>query len=126
MTDTSYFPDMLRSKQAELEHRLRPDSYANQDMQVDYAADELDNIIERQRRESAIGEIERNNVMLRQVKMALKRIDEGIFGICFECEEQIPDRRLKAIPWAERCVKCQELLDSQRKNVLGDTLEDLS
>ena len=127
MTETSNFATILRSKQAELERRLSPDSYAKQDMAVEYTSDELDNIVERQRREAAIGDIERSNTLLRQVKRALKRIDDDIFGICFDCEEEIPEKRLKAVPWAERCVRCQEKADQEAKFVSSDTpLEDVA
>ena len=127
MIDHSHFSALLIAKQAELENRLRPDSDNNESMKVEYVADEIDNIVERQRREAAIRENDRNSKMLRQVKMALRRINEGIFGICFDCEEEIPEKRLKALPWAERCVKCQEIADLEQKSgVLVNTLEELA
>jgi len=39
---------------------------------------------------------------------ALKRIDDGIFGICESCKSLIAKTRLKAVPYARLCVKCQE------------------
>jgi RNA polymerase-binding protein DksA len=39
---------------------------------------------------------------------ALKRIDEGTFGICETCKSLIAKNRLKAVPSARLCVKCQE------------------
>lgn len=39
---------------------------------------------------------------------ALKRIEEGAFGICEDCQHQITKIRLKAIPNARLCLKCQE------------------
>lgn len=45
---------------------------------------------------------------LRLVDEALGRIESGDFGICLACEEPIPEKRLKAIPWARYCVQCQE------------------
>jgi DnaK suppressor protein len=45
---------------------------------------------------------------LRLVEEALARVESGQYGICLACEEPIPDKRLKAIPWARYCVYCQE------------------
>ena len=45
---------------------------------------------------------------LREVDMALERIDKGEYGICQECEEPISIKRLKAVPWARLCLECQE------------------
>ena len=47
---------------------------------------------------------------LRLVEEALNRLDSGEYGICMECEEQIARKRLRAVPWALYCVKCQEQL----------------
>jgi DnaK suppressor protein len=45
---------------------------------------------------------------LRQVKAALQRIEDGDYGICNNCGEPIPPRRLQVLPWATYCVPCQE------------------
>jgi len=47
---------------------------------------------------------------LRQIDAALERIHAGEFGVCQECAEAMPRRRLEAIPWAPYCVPCQEQL----------------
>ncbi len=44
---------------------------------------------------------------------ALKKIEEGIFGICEECKAMISKTRLKAVPYARFCVKCQERKDKR-------------
>jgi DnaK suppressor protein len=46
--------------------------------------------------------------MLRKVDAALDRIRTGEYGVCTECEEEISEKRLKAVPWAEYCVHCQD------------------
>ena len=42
----------------------------------------------------------------------LERLDRGEFGLCAECEEPIPVKRLKVVPWAACCVTCQNLKDT--------------
>lgn len=39
---------------------------------------------------------------------ALKKIEDGSFGICEDCKSSIAKTRLKAVPYARLCVKCQE------------------
>lgn len=50
--------------------------------------------------------------LLREVQDALRRIAQGTYGVCFECEEPISVKRLDAVPWAKFCVSCQERIAS--------------
>lgn len=43
-----------------------------------------------------------------QLDDALRRLDEGTYGICEDCETEISPARLRAMPFARRCIKCQE------------------
>src|SRR3970040_651463 len=45
---------------------------------------------------------------LNKIDEALRRLDEGTFGHCFECGEEISERRLRALPFAVRCKDCEE------------------
>jgi DnaK suppressor protein len=51
--------------------------------------------------------------LLTEVLQALKRIDSGEFGLCVACGNPIPERRLEAIPWAARDVKCEQALEQR-------------
>lgn len=55
----------------------------------------------------ASAEIERDLGELRAVRAALKRLDEGRWGICQDCDEPIDPRRLSVQPAALRCAACQ-------------------
>jgi DnaK suppressor protein len=52
--------------------------------------------------------IERAEDRLRLIDQALARVDNGSYGTCAECGEDIPLERLKALPFALLCVDCQE------------------
>lgn len=43
-----------------------------------------------------------------KINSALKRIEEGSFGFCQECEEPIAEKRLQAIPYCTTCISCAE------------------
>ena len=45
---------------------------------------------------------------LSKIDAALRRIGEGTYGECFECGEEIPEARLRALPFALRCRDCEE------------------
>lgn len=45
---------------------------------------------------------------LKRIDAALARLAAGDYGVCADCGNAIPARRLEAIPWAERCVACEE------------------
>jgi DnaK suppressor protein len=46
--------------------------------------------------------------MLQDVDEALLRIDARSYGVCVVCEAEMEKRRLEAVPWAKRCIGCQE------------------
>jgi DnaK suppressor protein len=45
---------------------------------------------------------------LNKVNEALRRLDEGTYGNCFECGDEIAEARLRALPFAVRCKDCEE------------------
>lgn len=68
-----------------------------------------------------LGDREREKI--HSIDEALLRIDEGDYGICEECDEDIPLGRLKAMPFTRHCVKCKsdlEKLQAQTKRVEED------
>ena len=59
-------------------------------------------------REFSLGLASSDRQSLYELEDALKRIDDGSFGICEDCKRLITKVRLKAVPQARLCVKCQE------------------
>lgn len=48
---------------------------------------------------------------VKEILDAIARVDAGEYGVCIDCEEAIAPRRLTALPWAKRCIRCQERFD---------------
>jgi RNA polymerase-binding transcription factor len=66
---------------------------------------------------------DREREKLRNIDEALLKITEGEYGVCEECEEDIPIGRLKVMPFARYCVKCKadiEKLQAQTKRFEED------
>ena len=51
--------------------------------------------------------------LLNKIESAIQRINKGDFGLCSECKQSIQLARLKAIPYVETCLKCQEQLEKK-------------
>ncbi|NQT32424.1 MAG: TraR/DksA C4-type zinc finger protein [Candidatus Omnitrophica bacterium] len=59
-------------------------------------------------REFSLGLAEEERERLFALDDALKRVDEGIYGLCDSCGVKISKQRLKVMPQAKNCIKCQE------------------
>lgn len=59
-------------------------------------------------REFSVGLASNERQMLYELSDALKKIEDGSYGVCEECKSLIAKNRLKAVPYARLCVKCQE------------------
>lgn len=81
---------------------------------IQNAAEEFDRLQQQMNREVAIRNLDRESKLLKDVQAAMNRIEEDTFGTCLRCEEPIPEKRLKALPWAAYCVSCQETIDRQK------------
>jgi len=55
----------------------------------------------------SLSELDRKQLLL--VQEALRRIERGGYGLCLQCNNEIPRKRLEVAPWVRHCVRCQEL-----------------
>src|ERR1700683_5030385 len=62
--------------------------------------------------------------LLREVQDALRRIEQGTYGVCYECEEPISVKRLEAVPWAKFCVSCQERIAARVESGNEEELQE--
>ena len=84
-------------------------------MRIEPVADPLDQIISSADRELAITRLEGDTKLILDIRSALVKLRDGEYGICEECEEPIPDKRLQALPWARLCIQCQQKAESQHR-----------
>src|SRR5947209_8514543 len=109
-TELNKFKTILESRQAELEEIVR-----NRDgIVIEKSADALDEVQHAAERDLAIRNLDRESNLLRNVRSALRRIEERSFGICVHCKEEISPKRLAAVSWAPFCIRCQEQADRNR------------
>jgi len=119
-TELDKYKAMLEAKQAELSGGLR-----NRDeIAIEKTPDALDEVQLAGERELAIRNLDREASLLRNVRAALFRINDGSYGVCLHCEEEIKPKRLDAVPWAGYCIRCQEAAD-RNEFANADSLDDL-
>ncbi|CAN5678473.1 hypothetical protein BH18ACI5_BH18ACI5_04610 [soil metagenome] len=65
--------------------------------------------------------IQMKSETLNKIEEALHRLEESTFGYCFECGEEISERRLRALPFAVRCKDCEEARENlqQRERMMA-------
>jgi DnaK suppressor protein len=59
--------------------------------------------------------IQMKSETLNKINEALGRLEEGAYGNCFECGEEIAPQRLRALPFAVRCRDCEEARETAQK-----------
>jgi len=114
---------ILERKQSELIQELRE----RDGIVIEKNADQMDEVQSAGERELAIRNADRESKQLREVKAALRRLDDGSYGVCVECEWTINANRLAAVPWASRCIVCQETADqngAKQSDSLDESLAD--
>jgi len=104
------FKEILEKRQEELSEVLRN----REGIAIEKSPDALDEVQRAAERELAIRNLDRESNLLRNVRAALRRINDGAFGTCLHCEEEISPKRLNAVPWTPYCIECQELADKNR------------
>jgi DnaK suppressor protein len=109
-SEINKFKAMLTGKQTELAPQLRK----RDGIAIQKTPDALDEIQLASERELMTRNLERESKLLRDVRAALKRIQDGTYGTCLDCEEEIGVKRLQAVPWTPLCIACQEQDDQSR------------
>jgi DnaK suppressor protein len=115
-TELNAFRRTLKNRQTELGNR----NGSREALAIETSPDELDRIQHASDRDFALSNLERNSDRLREVRTALRRVEEGTFGICIGCEENINPKRLAAVPWASFCIVCQEAADQGQNTPLSE------
>jgi DnaK suppressor protein len=106
-SESNKYRNVLETKQEELVQLVR-----NRDgIAIEKSPDALDEVQHATERELAIRSLDRDSNLLRSVRSALRRNDDGSFGVCLHCEEEISAKRLAAVPWTPFCIQCQEIAD---------------
>jgi len=100
---------ILLAKKRELSTR----QISQEDIAIDKNAEVLDEIQRNADRTLALDSLTRKWKTSTLVSEAMERLEHGTYGVCVECDEQISEKRLAALPWAKYCIRCQEIADRE-------------
>jgi DnaK suppressor protein len=118
----SQFRFVLEQELASLDARTR----GREILEISNEADPLDVTQSAAARDFEAGNISRLVQKRRQIREAIARIQDGSYGECLRCEEPIAEKRLKAVPWASYCIRCQEEVDRNRHDHEEDSETELA
>jgi DnaK suppressor protein len=62
-------------------------------------------------KEFLFGMTNTDRTVLNMIDAALKRIQTDDYGVCANCQEELQQKRLEAVPWAKHCLACQEKME---------------
>jgi DnaK suppressor protein len=117
--DLNHYRNVLEAKHLELVQLIRK----RDGIVIEKSPDSIDEVQLATERELAIRNLDRDSNLLRSVRAALRRIDDGSFGVCLHCDEDISPKRLAAVPETAFCIVCQEIAD--RSQYDADKMYDL-
>ena len=86
-----------------LQHDLEESRQPEEDVE-----DPIDQATTSYQRDLALAFSSSDYQRLSAIEDAIGRLDAGTYGVCDTCGEKIAEERLKAVPWTEHCVRCQE------------------
>ena len=103
MKDHQHIADALQARMAQLSERVeRLEEDLRQPLDADFA--EQATSMESSETNEALEDAGR--VEIGQIRAALGRIDDGTYGVCVVCGDDIAPARLQALPFAEQCIEC--------------------
>ena len=98
----------LQQRRRDLGATLKRNQEANRKGNDDGPLDLADTATELYTQEFNYSLSEHDRAQLILIDLAVERLDSGEYGECQECGDKIAEARLKALPWAPRCLSCQE------------------
>lgn len=119
-TELEKYKAVLLAKRAELSKGLQN----REDIAIQKTPDAIDEVQLAGERELAIRNLDRESNLLRNVRAALARIEDGSYGTCLHCDEEIKPKRLEAVPWTPYCIRCQEAADRHEFEA-GESIDEL-
>ena len=103
-----YYRKKLQAKREELLKIIARTEQGGRAADDDPTVDLADKAANSYTKEFLFGQTNHERFTLQLVNEALERIRTSSFGVCANCEEEVQQKRLEAVPWARHCIACQE------------------
>ena len=110
-----------REIQAEVQGKMRDVRAAGEVGKLNEVVDAVESSEADIQEDIELALIQMKSETLNKINEALRRLEEGTYGNCFECGDEIAEARLRALPFAVRCKDCEEARETaeQRERMLA-------
>ena len=103
-----YSRKKLQSRREELMKTIARTEEEGRQADDDQTVDLADKAANSYTKEFLFGMTNTDRTILSMIDAALKRIQSNEYGLCANCQEEMQQKRLEAVPWAKHCINCQE------------------
>lgn len=111
--DIEQLRQRLEAQRQEVRQFLSRVERETRSLDIDSAHDSADRCVISLSKESLFERSSQRRTLLRLIDAALRRIEDGTFGVCVTCGDNIQNRRLQALPWTQFCLRCQEAIEEE-------------
>lgn len=103
-----YYKKKLTTRREELLKAIARTEQEGREADEDPTVDLADKAANSYTKEFLFGQTHNDRSLLQLVDEALTRIRGGNFGLCIQCQEELQQKRLEAVPWTRYCLPCQQ------------------
>lgn len=114
--DLKRFKKMLEDSKIALLENAKKTLMEESNFDTDDLPDEIDLASSEYAQSMVFRLRDREKFLLKKIERALIRIEEGTFGICERCEEDISLKRLEARPVTTLCIRCKEEQEKKERS----------
>ena len=106
-----YYKKKLLTRREELTKTIARTQEEGRTADEDPTVDLADKAANSYTKEFLFGMTNTDRTILNMIDAALKRIQADEYGVCANCQEELQQKRLEAVPWAKHCIACQEKME---------------
>ena len=106
-----YYKKKLLNRRDELVKTITRTEEEGRQADDDPTVDLADKAANSYTKEFLFGMTNTDRTILNMIDAALKRINTDEYGVCANCQEEMQQKRLEAVPWAKHCITCQEKME---------------
>ena len=114
--ETKKFKEILTGRREEILNAVTTTKEQGLGFSTDDLADEVDLASSESEQSMSLRLRDRERVLLHKIDKALAKIEEGTYGVCDTCGEEIGLKRLEARPVTDLCIRCKEEQEQQEKS----------
>jgi DnaK suppressor protein len=103
-----YYKKKLMTRREELTKTIARTEEEGRQADDDPTVDLADKAANSYTKEFLFGMTNTDRTILNMIDEALKRIKSNEYGTCANCQQEVQQKRLEAVPWAKHCINCQE------------------